>query len=842
MPVREPSSEFWKFDPEFWYSRLKSSPEGITEKAAADYLKQNGISIQKKSQFSADLRILARQFFNPLMLLLIGAVILSAFVGELSDVIIISFIILAAGLLGFFQERNAGKVVEKLQSMISVKCTVLRDGKYRDIDASGVVPGDLVLFNAGDIIPADCLLVTDNELYVNESSLTGETFPVRKASGTVGADAQLSKRTNCLWEGTNVVSGKSRALVINTGAGTLFGDIVKSGASVVESAFEKGLREFGYFLMKITMLLFIFILMVNLLSHKGVIESLLFALALAVGMAPELLPAITTIAMSAGAKKMLQQKVIVRQLSSIQNFGEVNLLCTDKTGTLTEGKIKIREAVDYEGKPSPTVLNLACLNAFFETGYSNPIDDALRSIAENPGPGFAKVGEIPFDFVRKRLSVVLDDGSGVNLLVCKGAFENVISVCSKVKLADGSEADLSTVLDRIRALYKSFGDQGFRVISVSTARISKAQADKDDEKDMLFCGFILLEDPVKAGIGDTIGELRRLNIRLKVITGDNRNVALAIGRQVGISDPEVLTGSELIQMSSEALAHMARHTDIFAEVEPQQKERIIQSLRKSFTVAYLGDGINDVSAINAADIGISVDNAVDVAREAADVVLLEKDLGVLCKGIVEGRKTFANTLKYIYISTGSTFGNMFSLAAASMILPYLPMLPKQVLLTNFISDFPYMMITSDNVDEEQVQNPGKWSIKTINRYMVMFGIHSSVFDIITFVTLYFLLRSTPELFRTGWFVESVLTELVILFIIRTHKSFFRSRPGKYLLILTLVAVAFTVLLPYLPFSADLGLVALPPAYLLAIVAIILLYIMTGDWLKVYFFRKHGNMP
>ncbi len=832
-----PEKEFWKHDSEFWFSRLLSSPEGVKESYASDYLRKND-RVRRKSSLVSDLAILYRQFLNPLMLLMIGAIGLSAFVGEISDVIIISVIVLAAGLLGFFQERNAGKVVEKLQSLISVKCTVFRDKKYIDIDAGEVVPGDIAVFNAGDIIPADCLVVTANELYVNEASLTGESFPARKIVGVLPAETELPDRTNCLWEGTNVVSGKCHALVINTGENTLYGDIVRSSTVSVESAFEKGLRDFGFFLMRITMLLFVFILVINLLNHKNLVESLLFALALAVGMAPELLPAITTVAMSAGARKMLEKKVIVRQLSSIQNFGEVNLLCTDKTGTLTEGRITVAGTYDCQGNPSETVAWEAYLNATFETGYSNPIDDALRTMYKNPGLNTVKKGELPFDFIRKRLSVIIDDGQSELLAICKGAYANIAEICTHARMPDGTIVAFETVRQQTDKLYNDYGVTGHRVISVCTRRTGGVNFGKEDEKDMVFSGFVLLEDPVKEGIRDTLEQLNQLHIKLRIITGDNRNVALATGQQIGIKDPVIMTGNELAAMSTEALRSRVKGTHIFAEVEPQQKERIIHALRKSYTVAYMGDGINDVSALNAADIGISVDNAVDAAREAADIVLMDKDLSVLCEGIVEGRKTFANTLKYIYISTGSTFGNMFSLAATSMILPFLPMLPKQILLTNFISDFPYMMITSDNVDEDQIRNPGKWSIRTINRYMILFGIHSSVFDILTFVMLYYVFKSTPDLFRTGWFVESILTELVILFIIRTHKSFFQSRPGKYLLWLTLIAVAATLTLPVLPFSARLGLVPLPPIYIAAITLIIILYILTGDWLKVWFFRKY----
>ena len=833
------SDSFWQFEIEEWYEKLSSSENGISNQTAVA-AQSSGIQKKQNSAFYKDFKLFTGQFLNPLMLLLIGAVILSAFLGDQSEVIIISFIVLSAGILSFVQERNAGKVVEKLQSLISVKSTVLREGLYFDIKADQIVPGDVVIFNAGDIIPADCLLISANELHINEASLTGESFPVRKYPGKCVADTELAKRANSLWEGTNVVSGKGRALVINTGSNTIFGNIVKSSASIVESTFEKGIRDFGYFLMKITLILSIFILVVNLLNHKSIIDSTLFALALAVGMAPELLPAITSIAMSAGAKRLLEKKVIVKKLSSIQNLGEVNLLCTDKTGTITEGVILVDSIVDFGGVPCDHAQKLAVWNAVFETGYSNPIDEALKKLHLNSSDLPQKTGEIPFDFIRKRLSIAVDTGQEKKL-ISKGAFEQITEICSHVRLADGTSEDYQKYKTTIESLYESYGQRGFRVIGICSKKIDENTLTKDDENDMTFEGFILLNDPVKKGIVETISELKKMHVNLKIITGDNKNVAKAIASGVGLVNPVIMTGKELLQISPEALRLKAKNTDIFAEVEPQQKERIIQALRKTFTVAYMGDGINDVSAINAADVGISVENSVDIAKEAADFVLMEKDLGVLLDGIKEGRKTFANTLKYIYISTGSTFGNMFSVAMASLILPFLPMLPKQILLTNFMSDFPYMMIASDNVDAEQLQKPGKWNLKVINKYMVIFGIHSSIFDVITFVMLLYVLKVQESTFQTGWFVESVLSELCILFIIRTHKNFFKSRPAKFLFILSITGLVLTIVLPYFPFALKFGLVPLSLVQMTAMIGIVILYVVTADFLKIWFFRKYRNI-
>lgn len=832
-----PTNNFWQFDAAYWFQKLNSSENGLSKTEADKMLSEAGHIKKNNSVFRKEAILFIGQFKSPLMLLLIGAVILSAFLGDTSDVFIILFIVLSTGLLSFFQERNAGRFVEKLQSMIALKSTILRDGKAQEIVSSEVVPGDIILLNAGDMLPADCLIIEANELHANEASLTGESYPTAKGTGILEANTALAKRTNSLWEGTNIVSGTAKALVINTGKNTIFGNIAKSATAIVETKFEKGIKDFGYFLMRITLILSLFILVVNLLYHKNVIDSALFALALAVGMAPELLPAITTIAMSAGAKRMLDKKVIVKKLSSIQNLGEVNLLCTDKTGTITEGAIIISGAVDGLGVANKYVKELAYWNAYFETGYANPIDEAIKKLQLEFKITPSKIGEIPYDFIRKRLSIGIASGTE-KLLISKGAFKQIISICTSVRLSTGNIENIALHKTEIENQFNQFGINGFRTIAVCYKNIETEHISKEDETELVFAGFILLEDPVKAGIIETIEELKKLQIHLKIISGDNKNVALSTALKIGIKNPIVMTGQDLFSASTEALKHLVRKTHIFAEVEPQQKEHLIQVLRKTYTVAYVGDGINDVSALSAADIGISVENAVDVAREAADFVLMEKDLKVIIDGVKEGRKTFANTLKYIFINTGSTFGNMFSVAIASLLLPFLPMLPKQILLTNFITDFPYLTIASDNVDQEQLNRPGKWNLKLIRNYMIIFGIHSSVFDLITFLILYYVLKVKESAFQTAWFVESILTELFILFIIRTHKNFFKSKPGKYLFILSFIGLVLTLILPYLPITDKVGLSPLPLINMLIMLVIVALYILTADILKVWFFKKH----
>lgn len=832
-------NKFWQFEPSYWYQKLESSENGLSQSNAEKILQQSSHFVRKRSVFEKDFLLFISQFKSPLMLLLIGAIIISAFLGDTSDVFIILFIVVSTGLLSFFQERNAGRIVEKLQSMISLKSTVLRDGKAQEINNENVVVGDVLLFNAGDMIPADCLLIEANELNANEASLTGESFPVRKEAGALVDETELSKRTNCLWEGANIISGNAKALVIATGKNTIFGSLSQSVSTKVETTFEKGIKDFGYFLMKITLVLSLFILVVNLLNHKNIVESALFALALAVGMAPELLPAITTIAMSAGAKRMLEKKVIVKKLNAIQNLGEVNLFCTDKTGTITEGIINVSGLVNAFGEESNLVKELAYWNASFETGYANPIDGALKKLTLETTIKVEKIGEVPYDFIRKRLSIAIDKQTE-KLLITKGAFTEILGICSQVKLSNGNIEPISAYKSEIENRFEQFGVKGLRAIGICYKNIDTKTIAKSDENDMVFAGFILLEDPVKAGIIETIEALKELQVNLKIITGDNKNVAKSIALAIGIENPVVLTGSEIFNTSTDALNLLVKQTHIFAEVEPQQKERIILALRKNYTVAYMGDGINDVTAIHAADVGISVENAVDVAREAADFVLMEKDLSVLVDGIKEGRKTFANTLKYIYINTGSTFGNMCSVAVASLILPFLPMLPKQILLTNFITDFPYLTVASDNVDEDQLSKPQKWDLKLIRNYMVVFGVHSSLFDIITFLILLYGFQLKESSFQTGWFIESVLSELFILFIIRTHKNFFKSKPTNSLFILSIIGLILTISLPYLPFADDIGLVPLPFTYLVSMLLIVVVYIVTADILKVWFFKKYRN--
>nr|WP_262713655.1 magnesium-translocating P-type ATPase [Panacibacter ginsenosidivorans] len=816
--------------------QLQSGEKGLSLSLAETRMKEQAKLSRTESRFKKEAKLFIRQFTNPLILLLVIAVILSAILGQSSDSFIILFILVTTGLLGFFQELNAGRAMEKLRGMISMKHTILRDGQELQLSTQQIVAGDILILDAGDIIPADCRIIESNELHVNESTLTGESYPVEKIAGQIADELPLVKKSNCLWKGTNVISGTATVIVFQAGNDTIFGHMAHSLTETTETAFEKGIKHFGFFLLRITVILSLIILVVNLYFHKPLFDSVLFSLALAVGMAPELLPAIMTFAMSAGAKRMLQKKVIVKKLSSIFNFGEVNVLCTDKTGTITEGNVMVKDIVDAHGATNERIRLYAFLNASLQNGFSNPIDDAIKSLNITIN-GYKKINEIPYDFIRKRLSVAVNFNER-KFFITKGAFNNVLEICDKIETENEQTEPLDEQRRKLLAdKYISFSEEGYRVLGLAYRKIEKDKIARDDEQQLVFLGFILLEDPLKESTLASIKRLEELHISIKIITGDNRYAASHAAQKIGMQNPVIVTGEALRKLTPEAFVVKAKAANIFAEIEPQQKEFIIKALQKSkLTVAYIGDGINDAAAINAADIGISTNNAVDVAKEAADFVLLEKDLSVLADGVYEGRRSFVNSMKYIFITTGATFGNMFSVAGASLFLPFLPMLPKQILLTNLITDLPFLSIASDHVDDEDLVQPGKWNLKMISSFMIVFGLHSSLFDFITFYFLYFYFRLSGSAFQTGWFLESSITELLILFIIRTKKSFIKSKPGRLLLITGIIAFCITIYLPLSPFADLLGFSVAHTQQLITITLILVAYIITADILKIIFFR------
>jgi len=653
------------------------------------------------------------------------------------------------------------------------------------------------------------------------------------------ADTPLGQRTNSLWMGTHIVSGSANALVSLTGKETEFGKVSERlMLKPQETEFEHGIRRFGYFLGEVTLVLVVLIFAINVYLQRPVLDSFLFSLALAVGLTPQLLPAIISINLAHGAKKMAQKKVIVKRLASIENFGSMNVLCSDKTGTLTEGIVKVESAIDIQGASSDKVFLYAYLNAFYESGFTNPIDEAIRTNRKMDLSEYQKKDEIPYDFLRKRLSIVVSRGKE-HLMITKGALSNITDVCTTVETSEGTVADIATVTGQIQKQFEEFSNQGFRTLGIAYKNLtSESPINKSDETGMTFLGYLTLFDPPKENISETIEGLRKLGVSLKIITGDNHLVAVTLSQKMGLKNTRIITGSDIRNMSDEALLRSVSDVDVFAEIEPNQKERIIIAIRKAGNVVgYMGDGINDASALHAADVGISVDTAADVAKDAADIVLLEKDLAVLIEGVREGRTTFANTLKYVFMATSANFGNMFSMAGVSLFIPFLPLLPKQILLTNLLTDFPEIAIATDNVDSEMIDYPRRWDIKAIRKFMITFGLVSSIFDYLTFGLLLLVVHANEHQFRTGWFVESVISASLIVLVIRSRKPFFRSKPGRYLLLATLSIAVITMILPFTPLGKIFGFSPLSFSTYLFLSLIIVIYIVAAEITKTIFYKK-----
>jgi Mg2+-importing ATPase len=842
--VKQPGQPFWSLPAGEAMGRLGATPKGLSPAEALARLKRYASSRLAPKKRTDALTLLVGQFSSPIVLMLVAAAVISIFLHDSADALIILVIVLASGLLGFWQERGAAGAVEKLLSLVEVKAKVLREGVPADVPLADVVPGDVVLLSAGATAPGDCLLLDGRDLYADEATLTGETFPAEKTVAVLPAETPLGKRTNFVFMGTHVVSGSGTALVVATGRDTEFGKVSERlKLKPPETDFERGVRRFGYLLLEVTLLLVIGIFAFNVYLHRPVLESFLFSMALAVGLTPQLLPAIVSINLAAGARRMAERKVIVKRLSSIENFGSMNVLCTDKTGTLTEGEVTLQSVNDLEGKENGRALLYVYLNAAFESGFINPIDAAIRKHGVIDISAWKKLDEVPYDFLRKRLTVLVSGPEG-HLMITKGALAQVLEVCATAEDASGAEHPLEGVRTQIETRFAEYSKAGQRTLGLARKKLDAANGiGKNDETGMCFVGFVLFTDPLKPGIAATIKRLRELGVSLKVITGDNHLVAESVARQIGFEEAEVLSGGELRDMSDGALLQRVNKVGVFAEVEPNQKERIIQALRKAGNVVgYMGDGINDASALHAADVGISVESAVDVAKEVADIVLLEKNLDVLIDGVREGRITFANTLKYVLIATSANFGNMFSMAGASLLLPFLPLLPKQILLTNMLTDTPAMTISGDGVDEEMLSRPRRWDIGFIRSFMLTFGLLSSVFDYLTFGALLYLLHANTDRFRTAWFVESVVSAALILLVVRSRRPFFRSKPSRRLLLATLGVVMATVALPYLPFAPILGFTPLPLTYLGAAAVVVTLYIASGELAKRLFYRRFDREP
>ena len=842
-PVLNNSFEnFWSLSTADAFKKVSSTVKGLSTNDVKIRLKKYGANTFKAQSRSSAVILFLMQFKNPITILLIAAALLSMGLSDFSDAFIILFIILVSSSLGFWQEKGAANAVAELLKMVQIKCRIVRDEKEIELPVETVVPGDIIILSAGDVIPADSLLLESKELFIDEAAFTGETFPVEKSVGIVDAGAALAKRSNSLFMGSHVVSGKARALVITTGKQTEFGKISdKLRLKNPETDFEKGIRQFGYLLMEITLVLVLVIFAINILLHKPALDSFLFSLALAVGLTPQLLPAIISVNLAVGARAMAKQQVIVKRLASIENFGCMNILCSDKTGTITDGKVTLKDALDIEGNHSNKTLQYAWLNATMQQGFKNPIDAAIRFSYQGNADGFTVQSEIPYDFNRKRLTIQIKNEKE-NIAITKGALNAILDICDTAETASGQVIPMKDKSGAINDEYKKLSAEGFRVLGVAYKKGSKEKNfTRADEDKMIFLGFITLFDPPKKDVTKTIQGLNNLGVQLKLITGDNALVAASLAKQIGIEDPVILTGLQIRNMSDRALFKQAPVTNIFAEVEPNQKERIILFLQKSGNVVgFMGDGINDAPALHAADVGISVDTAVDVAKEAADIILLNQDLNVLITGIIAGRKTFSNTMKYIFMATSANFGNMFSMAGASLFLPFLPLLPKQILFMNLLTDFPQMAIATDKVDAIAVDKPHRWNIKFIKRFMITFGLLSCVFDYLTFGVLLFLMKEDEKIFQTGWFVESVISATLIVLVVRTRLAFFKSLPGKYLSIATSIVVLFVLALPLMPFAGLFGFVRLPLSFYGWMLLIVAVYVFSAEKLKQWFFRKIQN--
>lgn len=844
------AAPFWSRSVQEVAGSLESSLTGldaVTARMRLDTYGPNQISPESERGW---LPLLLKQFTNPLVLILVFGALISLALADIVNAVIILAIVAGSALLGFYQEYRASEAVTALRSRLALTCKVLRDGEPETIPATDVVPGDVILLSAGSLVPADALVIEATDFLVNEASLTGESFPVEKRPGITRPEAPLTERSNAVFAGSSVRSGTASVLSVTTGGRTLFGAIAKRlRHEEPETEFSRGVRQFGATLIKLMFLIILIVLTANQLLGRPVIESLLFAVALAVGLSPELLPAIISVTLSSGARNLARSGVIVRRLEAIENLGSMDVLCTDKTGTITSGSVSLARAVDAFGTASDDVMRLGFLNAVFETGISNPLDEALVAAGAQAGlsraglsqAGLRKIDEIPYDFSRRRLSIVVasEIDPSLHQLVVKGAVDQVLEHCATLQSGDVNRPLGQADKDRLGAHYRAMSEQGFRVLALAERWMpARTGYTVRDEEELVFRGFLCFLDPPKTGVADTLRALCNLGIAVKIITGDNRHVAAHVAQAVGLDPHSMLTGESIARMRDEALWHAAPETDLFVEIDPQQKERIVRALQRTgHAVGYLGDGINDAPALHAADVGISVDRAVDVARETADIVLLRPDLDILRQGVEDGRRTYANTMKYISITVSANFGNMVSMAFATPFLPFLPLLPKQILLNNFLSDLPSAAISTDRVDAEQLREPQRWDVGYIRRFMVVFGLISSAFDLITFGVLLYVLNAGETLFQTSWFIVSLLTELIVVLILRTRRMALRSAPGPILLWSTVAVIALTLVLPlWEPFARVFGFVTLTMGQLSVLVVIVLAYALATEVGKQMFFR------
>jgi Mg2+-importing ATPase len=826
--------------------RLKTSLNGLSSKDVEERLKLFGYNeLVKKKKRLAIISFLSH-FKSPLVIILLIAGLISGILGETTNAAIIFFIVVFSIILDFYQESKAERAAEMLKQRVATTATVLRDGVKREVRLNEIVPGDIIYLSAGDIVPADARVITAKDLFVNQSVLTGESFPVEKIAQPLKSfDLSITEWRNYLFMGTSVVSGTAMAVVVKTGSLTEYGKIAKRLVErEVETEFQRSIRNFGYMIMQVTFILVLFVFFINALFMRGILDSLIFSVALAVGLTPELLPMIISINLSKGAISMANKGVIVKRLAAIQNFGNMDVLCCDKTGTLTENRIKLILHVDINGDENEKVLLYSYLNSYFQTGLKSPLDEAILNFKDINVKNYQKIDEIPFDFVRKRLSVVVGNQNQY-FIITKGAPEEIVNICTYYEVGD-IIADITDEIHRkIEQKYIELSSEGYRVLAVAYKRLKEIKPiyTVNDEKEMIFLGFIAFIDPPKETAREALQLLKKANIELKILTGDNELVTRKVCEHLGFDIKGIVTGSQIAQMHDDALARIVEEANVFCRVTPSQKDRIINALKKNgHVVGFLGDGINDAPSLKNADVGISVDNAVDIAKESADIILLQNDLKVLHDGVLEGRKTFGNTMKYIMMGVSSNFGNMFSVAGASLFLPFLPMLPTQILLNNLLYDFSQSTIPTDEVDQEYIEKPKRLDIRFIRRFMIFLGPVSSLFDFLTFFIMLFIFNAYESLFQTAWFIESLTSQTLVIFVIRTRKSpFWKSKPSKLLLLSSIAIVIFALVLPYTPLGEIFEFVRPPATFYIALAIILITYIILAEIIKNWFYKKYGHL-
>ncbi len=835
--------KFWQPDIAALFEHLGSTPKGITGAEAANRLIKYGPNLLHPTKKRVILLQFLAKFLNPLVLILLAASAVLGLTGDITSFIIISVIVLISVTLDFVQEHRAGQAADRLRRSVSVRVKVLRDNKEAEIPIAELVQGDIAQLSAGDLVPGDGRVIEANDFFVNQALLTGEPYPVEKNPGQLQDVPEVMSADNVVLLGTSVISGTATVVICRTGSNTVLGEIADTLiATAPPTAFEQGTRRFGMLIMRMTVLLVLFVLLMNAVFHRPWLQSFLFAVALAVGLTPELLPMVVSVTLARGAQRMALKKVIVKRLAAIQNLGSMDVLCTDKTGTLTEARIKLERHVDSLGRDSSRVLELAYLNSFFETGLKSPLDNAILEHVEVDVASWRKIDECPFDFERRRVSVLVDNGK-TRLLVVKGAPEDILRLSTRYERDRDAEPVPfdKTSRSSVQEIFESLGRQGFRVLGIAWRQEGPDHnhAVVSDETELVFAGFAAFLDPPKESAKEALTKLAAGGVAVKVVSGDNELVTEHVCRQLGLPIAGVLTGTDIQQMDDQALAARVENVTLFCRVNPSEKNRVILALKKrGHAVGYLGDGINDAPSLHSADIGISVDSAVDVAKDAAEMILLEHDLGVLYDGVNEGRRTFGNVMKYIMMGTSSNFGNMFSMAGGSLFLPFIPMLPTQILLNNMLYDFSEVPIPLDNVDEEYLTHPRQWDIGFVRKFMIAVGPVSSIFDFLTFFVMLRLFNAGEALFHTGWFVESLATQVLVIFVIRTHKNPIESRPNPWLTACSLLVVAIAIALPFSPLAGYLGFKPLPPLFFLVLAGMVLTYLLIVEQVKQWFFRRY----